>query len=461
MRSPVLLVLLLSMSTFVGCDGSRGVEPVFLADGGLSAKSAASAVSAPSNAVAGGASGAQIELTWTDNSSNETGFEVHRSTDGPGGSFWLLTTIVVNTVLHADQGLEPGKEYCYRVRAVRLTGKNLNYSSFSNTACANTASAPLPPEAPSNLVAAATLELQIDLTWRDESRNETSFQILRSWSGEAGPFYLLASKPADSEAHSDREISQPAGTLYCYYVMAVRENPTGNGSTYAYSARSNTACTTAVYPPPPTSPPQSAYVVGATPLSSSIVMVTTVAWDDPSPSPPARFYRSFDAGSTWQLVSLYQGMDMYVPSELSVCYRAIAYNEAGDGPSSNVACVTPPAGPTNFAATPLDAATLELTWTDNSAVETGYEVWIINRWTAGCLDAGYSEWEIMVVALPPNSTSWQTARVSTTCHNALSAYYVVATRDGGRSDPSEEVSATDPAPYTNGDERLVRAARHR
>jgi len=51
--------------------------------------------------------------------------------------------------------------------------------------------------APSNAVAVAWGEKRIDLTWQDNSTNESGFEIHRSTTGEAGPFTLGIRGPND------------------------------------------------------------------------------------------------------------------------------------------------------------------------------------------------------------------------------------------------------------------------
>ncbi len=75
----------------------------------------------------------EIDLTWTDNATNESGFEVERSTDG-GTTFALLTTVAANAESYADFAVDPLTEYCYQVRAVNGNGA----STYSNQACATT-----------------------------------------------------------------------------------------------------------------------------------------------------------------------------------------------------------------------------------------------------------------------------------------------------------------------------------
>lgn len=442
MRPLALFVLTLSATAILGCD-SGIVDPTLAGGGSLAAKGGGPDLTAPSNATASSASDSRIDVAWLDNSNNESGFEVQRSTDGAAGNFTLRGTWGANTVLHVDTGLEAGREFCYRVRTTRKTGTKVSYSSFSNIACATTTAIVPPPAAPTNLVAVGTSQTQIDLTWKDQSNDESSFQIQRSYNGELGPFFNHVTKAANSVSHADGSLT--SGTLYCYYVVAVRATAHDHGTSFTYSEKSDTACASPIPPIPPTAPPPSAYVIVAAPLSSSIVAIS-LTWTDTSAAPSYRLYRSLDGPSSWELLA--SGSYNYFPadSERTLCYRAVAYNAAGDSEPSTAVCVVPPAGPTNLVATPVDATTLELTWTDNSAVETGYEVWAVDRWKADCFSAGYGEYEVMVVALPANSTSWQTQRFESSCNNEGSAYYVVATRDGGRSDPSDEVSATDPAP---------------
>jgi pectate lyase/fibronectin type 3 domain-containing protein len=98
----------------------------------VSATPAASggAPAAPSNLVATGAS-RSIVLTWNDNSSNETGFQIERSTSATG-SFSLKATVGANVKTWTNTGLTTGKAYWYRVRAINASGN----SAYSNVATA-------------------------------------------------------------------------------------------------------------------------------------------------------------------------------------------------------------------------------------------------------------------------------------------------------------------------------------
>ena len=90
---------------------------------------------APDNLSAAGQSKSSIRLTWADKSSNETGFEVWRSTSKTSG-YALVTTTAANATSYTDNGLAQGTLYYYQVRATAGTPK----SAYSNIAAGSTIS---------------------------------------------------------------------------------------------------------------------------------------------------------------------------------------------------------------------------------------------------------------------------------------------------------------------------------
>ncbi|GAB4457519.1 MAG: hypothetical protein OHK0029_17450 [Armatimonadaceae bacterium] len=89
-------------------------------------------LAAPTNLVARAVSRSQINLTWTDNASDETGYVVERSTNG--SSFTVIANLGANATSYASTGLSRRTTYYYRVRAVK-SGVS---SAYSNTASART-----------------------------------------------------------------------------------------------------------------------------------------------------------------------------------------------------------------------------------------------------------------------------------------------------------------------------------
>ena len=134
---------------------------VLLALGAAPPAGAASyAPAAPSNLTATALATDQIQLAWSDNSSNESLFYLERAPEG--FSFSVLTTVSANTTSYVDTGLDPGVTYAYRVRAWNSRG----YSAYSNTASDTTLSPPAFSQSPASqaVVAGATVSFSVTAT---------------------------------------------------------------------------------------------------------------------------------------------------------------------------------------------------------------------------------------------------------------------------------------------------------
>lgn len=116
-------------------------------NGGVSAYTGAIAVTtdplppppaAPTNLVAAGASGSQINLTWTDVATNETSYELERAPDvsGTPGTYALLATLGANSNAYSNSGLLPNTRYWYRLRAVNAGGPSSYALANSSTTSA-------------------------------------------------------------------------------------------------------------------------------------------------------------------------------------------------------------------------------------------------------------------------------------------------------------------------------------
>lgn len=302
---------------FVACDQDEPLAPDLRAASG---NGSGPAVSAPSNAGAVAAAYTLINVAWKDNSSNESGFELHRSTTGPSGPFSLVASLGVNVTSFGNGGLSGSTQYCYEVRAFRNTGNNKNYSAFSNIACATTPAAPV-PAAPSAAHAAPHQGRWIDVSWADNSTNEAGFRVERGPTG-TGPWKNLGALSANTTAYNDLVF---------------------NDYQYPYA------------------------------------------------------------------------------EEQAVCYRVFASNSYGASPSSNVFCTAVPAYPTNLAATVNGDGSADLTWTDNSVVEDGYQIWQ----AVDCCN------QSIVETLPANATTYHVTGLTP---DSPSLYSVRAARDGGSSD---------------------------
>ncbi len=133
-----------------------------------------SAPAAPDNLVATGTSSSQIQLTWNDNSTNESGFKIERK-QGAAGVYQEIAQVAAGNTAYTDNaGLAPNTQYFYRIRAYNAGGN----STYSNEDDGATLPA-TPPAAPSNLTTAVLSGTQIALNWNDNSSDESGFKIER------------------------------------------------------------------------------------------------------------------------------------------------------------------------------------------------------------------------------------------------------------------------------------------
>lgn len=167
------------------------------------------APAAPSNLVAKAASGTQINLTWTDNATNETGYYVYRSTDGTNFG-QLAVNLAAGATSYSDSGLSVGATYWYYVVAYNGAGP----SGPSNTASTATLTT---PAAPSSLVANGVSRGVIQLSWQDNAGNESGFYIERSTTGTSG-WTQIASVGANVTSYKDGGLRR--GATYFYRVRA-------------------------------------------------------------------------------------------------------------------------------------------------------------------------------------------------------------------------------------------------
>jgi len=185
---------------------------------------------APSSLAATTVSSSQINLSWTDNSNNENGFKVEQSTDGT--TFTQIAMLASNATSHAVTGLTASTTYFFRVASFNDAGN----SQFSNTANATTSPAPPPvPAAPSGLIATAVSQTQINLSWTDNSGNESGFKIERCKGVNCTNYAEIAQVGANVATFASTGLTK--NTAYRYRVRAF--NAAGN-SAYSNAASAKT-----------------------------------------------------------------------------------------------------------------------------------------------------------------------------------------------------------------------------
>ena len=360
---------------------------------------------APSNLTATAVSTSRIDLAWSDNSSNEAGFSLERSTDGV--NFTLAATLAANVTSYANTSLNAGTTYTYRIRAY----DGPNYSAFSNTASATTQAT---PAAPSNLTATAISTSRIDLTWSDNSSNESGFKLERSSDGVS--FLQIATFAANTTSYSNTGLT--AGITYSYRIRAYEGT---NNSTF-----SNTASATT------TGAPAAPSNLTATAVSSSRI---NLAWTDNATNEAGfKLERSTDGVNFTQVAILTANVTSYANTSLTASttyiYRVRAYEGTNNSAFSNTATATtqaPPNAPTNLTATALNGKKIKLTWTDNATNEGGFK---LERSTDG---VSFTQLGIF----GPNTTAYTNAGLTA----GVTYYYRVLAYDGPNNSAYSNVAS--------------------
>jgi len=308
-----------------------------------------SAPAAPGNPATIVQSTSAIRVNWTDNASNETGFQVYRAVNG--GAFTLLATVGVNVKTYLDSGLSTGMIYSYQVRAVNTVGT----SAFTSAVSART---DIPP-APTGLTASAVSTGRVDLAWTDNASFESVYRVFRSTDGVN--FTLYATLPADSTAYSDTGVT--AGTQYWYRVRAGNDNV---GSPFSNTVTTQTSA--------PAAPSNAAAMVQST-------TAVRVNWtDNASNETGFQIHRSTDGVNYLLLATVGSNVRTFLDSSLSAgtdyWYRVRAVNAVGNSAWSNVAATTTalPAAPTGLGASAVSSSRIDLSWLDNSHNESEFKI---------------------------------------------------------------------------------------
>jgi hypothetical protein len=197
-------------------------------------------VCSPTSLTANVVSASQINLAWTDNSDNETGFKIERAdnSDCSGTpSFSQITTVGAGVVTYSNSALTPNIFYCYRVRSYNLSS-NSDYSNVISTSVSS----------PTNLIAtaSATSTRQINLAWTDNSDNENSFSIERK-AGSSGTYANIATVATNIRTYADAGVLD--GTTYYYRVRACHTMACSSYSTESFASTILTAPTSLICTP--------------------------------------------------------------------------------------------------------------------------------------------------------------------------------------------------------------------
>src|SRR5262245_58148182 len=105
-------------------------------------------------------SSSQMNLTWTDDSDNETGFSIERCSGTACTNFVKITDVASNATTFADVGLAGQSTYRYRLQAFNTAGNSRSSTIAKSTTLAEL---PSPSYTPSKLTSSVVSHTQINL----------------------------------------------------------------------------------------------------------------------------------------------------------------------------------------------------------------------------------------------------------------------------------------------------------
>jgi len=372
---------------------------------------------APSGLAVSGYGADAVSLVWSDNSSNETGFEVSRQVNG--GSWSVLGVVSAGATAYADSGLSASTVYGYRVRTMYVA----TASAYSNVATVTTSATP-PPAAPGSFAVVGSDYQSVTLSWVDNSEDEVGFRIERK--SEGGSYAWLANVAANGQGYTDSTVS--SGSSYTYRVYAFNDN--------GDSAYSNESGVTVSDPPAPEAPSQ--LTVVAQTLDS-----IELNWMDNSANEDGFKLERSRNGSTFGLLRIILPNETsYINGGLSAdssySYRIKSFNTYGESAYSNITTGTtqsnpPPDAPGSLVSTAVTHDSVSLAWVDNSSDEDGF---LLQRSDSG---SGFAT----IANLTSNTTTYQDTGLSPLTGYA---YLVKAVNAQGESAASNQLAVTTDQP---------------
>ena len=333
----------------------------------------------PSGLIATSTGANGVTLAWVDESSDETGFVAEYKLSSASAWTTWATEAAAGARTLTLTGLTAGESYEFRVRAKKGT----ELSSPSGIAVVDAIGAPSPVSA---LAATAAGPSTVDLTWTDNSSNETGF-VVEYRNAAAGAWTTSSTEAADATSASVSGLR--ASREYDFRVRATNVH----GSTPSSIA-------SLVMPPAPPGD------LAGSPDGSTALDLT---WTDGA-SDETGFRVEYRLARTnpWT-VSETTGANEATAAVTGLAastryeFRVSAVSANGESPSSTLELTMPPAAPSALMASEASATSATLTWTDNSTDETGfvveYRVFLHQTWMTFATEAAANAGTITVTGL--------------------------------------------------------------
>jgi len=180
---------------------------------------------APSNLTGTVVSNSRVDLSWTDNSTNETGFKVERRLDG--GNYAVRGTVNADILNYSDTGLSPYTNYTYRVYSFNAAGNSITYS---NEFSISTGGVPVLSTNTIDSITYTTAKSGGNIT-NDGRSPVTARGVV--WSTSPNPTISLSTKTIDGSGSGtfiSRISGLNRGTSYYLRAYATNANGTGYGN---------------------------------------------------------------------------------------------------------------------------------------------------------------------------------------------------------------------------------------
>ena len=191
---------------------------------------AAQPPNAPSGLSASNGGLGMVNLGWSDNSGNESSFQVERRNDTVGGGFSQIGSTGTNVSSFTDSAAPTGSSLTYRVRASNSAGN----SAYSNNAGVSTGG----PTPPSSLLVTALSSGTLRLQWTDETPDETGFEVQMRREGGGFTFATLLEADPDATQVDVEELFTDSGFEFRVRTLTDAGNSswseTASGSTLPY-----------------------------------------------------------------------------------------------------------------------------------------------------------------------------------------------------------------------------------
>jgi serine protease AprX len=176
-------------------------------------------LAAPTGLAAGEVTDSSVTLTWTDNATDETGYEIERCGGSDCLSFAAAGVLNTGPTSWVDASVEPATAYTYRVRTVR----DGDYSNWVGPISVTTGSVPPPPSTeepsvPTSLSASATSASSITVTWSYDGPVPERFRLQRCEGKRCTDFADVATPTGDMRSVSDDGLTR--ATTYRYRMLA-------------------------------------------------------------------------------------------------------------------------------------------------------------------------------------------------------------------------------------------------